>query len=68
MEIITKVIEKVCYSCNGVGHTLSNKKATKHLTQFDVVPCKTCSGTGIWKENYYILVSGSFAIGMDLIK
>ena len=67
-EIERKIRERACYRCNGVGHTLENKRISGNLTQFDVIPCPTCNGTGIYIDTYYILIAGNFAIGMDTIK
>ncbi len=30
--------------------------------------CKTCDGTGIFKDNHYILIANGMAFSMDTIK
>ncbi len=67
-EIMTKVTEHACYSCKGVGYLLENKKHQPSLTTFDIIPCKTCEGTGVFVDKHYFLISGGFAIDMDTIK
>jgi len=67
-EIIKKTRERICYRCNGKGYSFANRRRSGNLTTYDLIPCPTCKGTGFFKENYYILISGKFAIGMDSIK
>jgi len=30
--------------------------------------CKSCKGTGIYKDSHYIIIIGNFAIDMDTLK
>ncbi len=52
---------KKCYICDGKGK-IENK-----------VPCKTCEGTGVFKDNHYIIVTedsegNKIAFSMDTLK
>ena len=55
LKIIKKRLKSLCYSCEGTGK-IGKKK------------CRTCNGTGIYKENYYIHIVGKYAFGGDTIK
>ncbi len=47
---------KKCYICDGKGyHEKENV-------------CSTCGGTGIFKDNHYILIANGMAFSMDTIK
>jgi len=58
LEVIKKIIKTPCYCCSisQYGKTIPRKN------------CKTCNGTGIYKENYYIHIVGKYAFGGDTIK
>jgi len=60
---------KKCYICNGSGMT--EKLLSENKAEF--MACKTCDGTGIFKDNHYILITeddkgNKIAFPMDTIK
>ena len=68
IEVIKNFVKKICYRCNGIGHTLINKKASSKLTSFDISPCPHCNGTGDYIRTHYIMIVGKQAFEMDTIK
>jgi len=63
LEVIKKIIKTPCYCCSisQYGKAIPRKN------------CKTCNGTGIYKENHYTLITTNskgqqFAIDADTIK
>lgn len=61
---------KKCYICDGTGkvrketHTQGGQPKGIYV----YFPCKTCDGTGIFKDNHYILIVNGMAWPMDSIK
>jgi len=54
MKLIRRIFKQTCWCCNGTGKIARNK-------------CRTCKGTGIYKENSHIIIFGKQAIDSDNI-
>ena len=59
--LLCETSNKKCYICDGKGK-IENK-----------VECKTCEGTGVFKDNHYIIITedvkgNKIAFPMDTIK
>jgi DnaJ-class molecular chaperone len=57
LKIIKKVIKSPCYCCSVIGGNPVPQKE-----------CKTCNGTGIYKENFYYHIINGQCIDGDTIK
>ena len=57
LKVIKKIIKTSCYCCSPVGGKPVPKK-----------DCKTCNGTGQYKDKHYIHIIGNQAIDGDTIK
>ena len=55
IKVIKKILKSPC-ACTCPNNTKPNKK------------CKSCKGSGIYKDYYYILCVGKVAYGMDTVK
>lgn len=49
--------DKECYICNGYGYDNESSE-----------DCETCDGTGVFKDNHYIIIANGIAFQMDSIK
>ena len=60
--IIDKSVKKKCRECEGIG-------AIGHYLDFrgecQEINCKSCDGTGIYKEEYGIIIINKIAIDTD---
>jgi DnaJ-class molecular chaperone len=54
-QVIKRVLKFPCYTCSTKG-------------KIDGKKCKTCNGTGIYKENHYIHIVNGIAIDGDSLK
>jgi len=55
VKVIKKILKSPCACCFRKG-----EKPDKN--------CKSCKGTGVYKDYYYILCVGKIAYGMDTLK
>ena len=61
LKVIKKVIKNPCYCCSVIGGNPTPQKK-----------CKTCKGSGFYKENYYTFITTNskghrFAIDSDTL-
>jgi len=61
LKVIKKIIKSSCYCCSTIGGRPIPQKE-----------CKTCDGTGFYKENYYTFITTNskgqrFAIDSDTL-
>ena len=63
-EIVSKISFEDCQTC------LHRRIEDINIEVFNQAykECKTCDGTGIFKDNHYILIANGMAFSMDTIK
>mgnify|MGYP003493291336 CR=1 FL=1 len=61
--IIDKSVNKECNKCKGKGvkSYCFNSECTSHKEK-----CESCNGTGIYKDEYYIIVANGIAFDSDM--
>jgi len=61
LKVIKKNLIQPCWKCEGTG--------MMSVTPLRLIgKCKVCNGTGNYKENHYIYLTGKYAIDGDTLK
>lgn len=60
--IIDKSINKECRKCKGCG---AIDHYIDYIGEVQEITCEDCNGTGIYKDEYYIIVANGIAFDSD---